>query len=416
MNQSSLSNASFTGAWALVLAAGAGARLAASAGGTPKQFLTYDGAPLYWRSALTMSRCACVRGLTFVFPSDSVAEETARLRRLDAERRLGLPWTVAAGGPSRQDSVRLGLAALPPVCDGPVLVHDAARPFVSTGLVVRLCQTLAEGRAPGVIPAIAVNDTIKVVEAGMVRQTLARDALRAVQTPQAFDCVVLRACHAQAAAEGWTVTDDASLLERCGHAVAVVEGETGNMKITMPEDLRMLEIPSAPPLPCVGLGYDVHRFGPGRPLRLGGVAMPGNFEVQAHSDGDVLLHALMDAILGCAGAGDIGRLFPDTDPTFQNADSAVLLDDVLRIAAEANLRLAHADVTIITQKPKIAPHRAAIQTSLASLLGLPPACVNVKATTEEGLGFTGAGQGIKAMAVVTALRAAPAAPPDMPCL
>lgn len=393
-----------SGIWALLLAAGSGTRLSACSGGSPKQFLDYKGAPLYWQSALTMGHCARVGGIVFVFPADRLDAETARLRRLDADHALGLPWAAAAGGDRRQDSVRLGLAALPVHCSG-VLVHDAARPFASASLLARLCRALEQGSAPGVIPAVPVTDTIKMVEENMVRHTPPRDALRAVQTPQAFRREVLLQCHARAQAEAWTVTDDAALLERCGHAVAVVEGEAGNIKITVPEDLRMLEILSTPPQPCTGFGYDVHRFGPGRPLKLGGVLIPGDWQVQAHSDGDVLLHALMDAILGCAGADDIGRHFPDSDTAFQNADSAVLLDDVLRLAHEAGLRLTHADVTVVAQKPKIAPHRKAIQANLASLLGLPLCGVNVKATTEEGLGFTGSGQGIKAMAVVTALRA-----------
>ena len=388
--------------WAILLAAGSGTRLAEATGSTPKQFLVYQGAPLYWHSAQTMSRCARVGGLIFVFPEHCLAEETARLKVLDAGHRLGLPWRAVAGGALRQDSVRMGLAALPAHCAS-VLVHDTARPFASALLMARLCDALAEG-ALGVIPAIAVSDTIKVVEGGQVRHTPERDTLRAVQTPQAFALPVLRAAHARAQAEGWTVTDDAALLERCGHPVRVIEGEAANRKLTTPEDLRMLDAPAQAALPCTGFGYDVHRFGPGRPLKLGGVAIPGGMEVLAHSDGDVLLHALMDAILGCAGAGDIGLHFPDTAQAFDNVDSAVLLDDVLRIAREAGLRLVHADLTIITQKPKVSPHRDAIRANISRLLGMSAGSVNVKATTEEGLGFTGAGEGIKAVAVVTALR------------
>lgn len=387
--------------WAVVLAAGAGTRMAAATG-LPKQFLNYDGAPLYWRSALTFSRISRVAGLVFVFPAQCLEEEEQRLRHLDAGSALGLPWLTVAGGELRQDSVNHALAALPPGCHH-VLVHDAARPFASAALITRVCDALAEG-ASGVIPAIAVNDTIKVVRDETVAQTLDRSSLAAVQTPQGFDLATLRTAHARAKAEGWTVTDDAALLERCGCPVRVVQGEAANAKLTNPEDLRMLETLQKFPLPCTGLGYDVHRFGPGRPLKLGGVLMNGGMEVVAHSDGDVLLHALMDGILGCACVGDIGQHFPDTSAAFDNADSAVLLDDVLRMAAEAGVTLVQVDLTIITQKPKISPQRGNIQANVARLLGLPPSRVNVKATTEEGLGFTGAVEGIKAVAMVTGLR------------
>lgn len=387
--------------WALVLAAGSGTRMAAATG-CPKQFLEYGGAPLYWHSALTFSRVSRVAGLVFVFPASCLEEERARLHALDAGSTLGLPWLAVAGGVLRQDSVRHGLAALPPLCRH-VLVHDAARPFASAALTERICAVLTQG-APAAIPGIPVTDTIKQVHQGVVSGTLDRGSLTAVQTPQGFDLALLRAAHARAAEEGWTVTDDAALLERCGHTVAVVEGEIANAKLTNPEDVRMLEATQAPALPCSGFGYDVHRFGPGRPLKLGGVLMQGGMEVVAHSDGDVLLHALMDAILGCACAGDIGQHFPDTSAAYDNADSAVLLDNVLRTAAESGVTLVQADLTIISQKPKISPQREAIRGNVARLLGLPLHRINVKATTEEGLGFTGAGEGIKAVAMVTALR------------
>ena len=424
--------------------------------GQPKQFLNFLEAPLYWQSARTLSRVACVAGLVFVFPPDRVEEERVRLATLDAQHVLGLPWLVVGGGERRQDSVCNALAALPPLCTH-VLVHDAARPFASAALTLRVCEALEQG-AVGVIPGLPVTDTVKVLRAPaeqyadrtakqapeytaehspehapgttslpssllssvpsslpaslpVVDHTPDRAALVAVQTPQGFDLALLRAAHREAVARGWDVTDDASLLERCQKPVTVVQGEAGNSKITTPEDLRMLEAPVQPPLPRTGFGYDVHRFGPGRPLKLGGVLMDGGLEVLAHSDGDVLLHALMDAILGCMGEGDIGLHFPDSSAAFDNADSAVLLETVLRLAAEKNFTLVHADLTIITQKPKIAPQRAAIRAQVARLLQLDLAAVNVKATTEEGLGFTGSGEGIKAVAVVTALAPVPSAGP-----
>lgn len=390
--------------WAVLLAAGSGSRLAAATGNIPKQFLQYHAAPLYWQSALHMRAAARIAGLIFVFPPDRMEEETTALHRLDARHILGLPWLTAPGGPRRQDSVRNALACLPPACPT-VLVHDTARPFASPALIVRICEALDAGEE-GVVPGVPVTDTIKIVHGRHVRGTPDRETLTAVQTPQGFRLSTLLRAHEQACREQWSVTDDAALLERCGVPVAVVPGDPANIKITHPEDLRMLHDPAPAPLPCTGLGYDVHRYAPGRPMKLGGVPIPGGPEVQAHSDGDVLLHALMDALLGCAGAGDIGRHFPDTEAAFDNIDSAVLLDDVLRIVREACVTPVHVDVTIIAQVPKIAPHRDAIHRNLVRLLGLPPERINVKATTEEGLGFTGAREGIKAVAVVAGLRPA----------
>ncbi len=193
-------------------------------------------------------------------------------------------------------------------------------------------------------------------------------------------------------------------MESQGHTVIMVEGESDNRKITHPEDLRLLTEKTAPQaFPRIGFGYDVHRYGPGRPLRLGGVLLDGGMEVVAHSDGDVLLHALMDALLGCAGLGDIGEHFPDADAAFDNISSAVLLDEVLRLFHGQGLRLSNVDLTIIAQKPRVGTYKAAIRKNVARLLHLPPELVNVKATTEEKLGFTGRVEGIKAQAAVCAV-------------
>ena len=378
----------------------------------PKQFLNFQGIPLYWHCARTLSRCARMAGIIFVFPEDCLAEEEVRIRRFDertaganqgfpiSSMPLGLPWKAVAGGPLRQDSVFNALSVLPVSCEY-VLIHDAARPFLSAALAARLIDALEQGVA-GVIPGLPVTDTIKHVQDGKAVATLERQSLYAVQTPQAFRLDILRAAHARARSESWTVTDDASLLERCGHEVRIISGEAANRKITLPEDLDFLHPPQR--LACGGYGYDVHRYGSGRPMKLGGVPIPNAPEVVAHSDGDVLLHALMDAILGCACRGDIGRLFPDSDPRLENINSAILLDEVLRIAIAAGVELVQADCTIIAQIPRIAPHSQAIRRNLSRLLGLDEGCVNVKATTEEGLGFTGAREGIKAVVLVSAYR------------
>ena len=389
--------------WGVILAAGQGTRMAKATGGEAKQFLPYRGAPLWWSSAMAMAASPLIHGLVFVFPEERLEEAKNEALRLNAGHSCGVPFRFAAGGDRRQDSVRHGLDALPESCEK-VLVHDGARPFVSTALVTRLALALDEEGTDGAVPGLAVTDTIKETdENGRITRTPPRETLRAVQTPQAFFTEELRTAHARAEEEGRTVTDDASLMEYCGKTVRVVEGEETNVKITHPRDLALLTPPSMP-LPCCGYGYDVHAYGGNRPLMLGGVEIGGEYLIRAHSDGDVLLHALMDAVLGCFAGGDIGRLFPDSDPAFENIASSVMLDHVLTLAAEAGVRLVHADLTVVAQKPKLAPRADAIRRNVARLLDLPLDHVAFKATTEEKLGFTGELLGIKAVVLVTALR------------
>ncbi|MDR2489133.1 MAG: 2-C-methyl-D-erythritol 4-phosphate cytidylyltransferase [Desulfovibrio sp.] len=413
--------------WALLLAAGQSSRLAAQGISMPKQFLALEGFPLFWRSAMTFARLALLRGIVFVFPPGSnpvvcsSAEEGNNLppgeeyaflvRELDADGRLGLPWRIVLGGERRQDSVRNALEALPADCDS-VLVHDAARPFATAGLMVRVLKALEAGY-PAVTPGIAVADTIKSIDAaGRVLCTHERACLRAVQTPQGFALGPLRVAHARAREEGWEVTDDAELLERCGHPVVLVEGEECNRKISTVQDLRLSGFDPAFSggnivphcIACTGFGYDVHRYGGERPFILGGVPIRTDVTVVAHSDGDVLLHSLMDALLGCVGGGDIGGMFPDSDPAYENISSGILLAEILERTRLAGLVVDHVDITVIAQIPRIAPHREAIAANLAKMLQLPVSAVNIKATTEEGLGFTGEKKGIKAIAVVTGRR------------
>ena len=404
--------------WALLLAAGRGSRMAAATGGTSKQFLLWKDAPLYWHSARTFSRSGVVAGIIFVFPPDALARCEDEVRALDARYPLGLPWKAVSGGAERDDSVRNGLAALPKAV-AHILIHDAARPFMSARLVHAVRAGLADG-AVAVIPALPVTDTIKMVEDGQVQSTLPRHRLVAVQTPQGFARSELEAAHAARAAgcaagqEQQPVTDDAMLMEAAGHTVRVVAGEKTNCKITTVEDMALLS-PSPSLQPRTGMGYDVHRYAQdagepkARPMKLGGIAIDKAPAVLAHSDGDVLLHALCDALLGCAGLGDIGEHFPDADARFDNISSAVLLDQVLTRVRRAGIRPCHADMTIVAQKPRLAAFKDAIRHNVARLLQLPPEAVNVKATTEERLGFTGREEGIKAYAVVSALYDPPAA-------
>ena len=390
--------------YGILLAAGKGTRMMCATHSIPKQFLELNGLPLYMHSVRTMAALPDLRGFIVVVPYG----EMERCRRELAAAAFALPWTLAPGGERRQDSVANALDELQKWAPeaSAVLIHDTARPFASARLMSTVADALHAG-AEAVIPGIAVVDTIKECEQGFVSRTPDRSTLRAVQTPQGFLLQSLRRAHVLAREQNWDVTDDAMLLERCARPVRIVEGEASNVKITNPEDLRLLTARNqqSPRLACTGFGYDVHRYGPGRPMKLGGVPIQGAPEVVAHSDGDVLLHALMDAILGCMGAGDIGSLFPDSDPALDGIESGILLAEVLKKSEEAGVTLLHADCTLIAQIPKIAPHREHIKKNLCRLLQLPPEAVSVKATTEEHLGFTGEKKGIKAVAVVSALRA-----------
>lgn len=387
--------------WAIVLAAGSGSRLASATGGTAKQFLQWQGMPLYWQSALALLHSLVVDGIVFVFPAGQLATEEPRVRALAQQQDNKLPCRAVAGGALRQDSVRLGLAAVPETAAF-VLVHDAARPFLTPGLVRRIHAALCEG-AEAVIPGLPVTDTIKQTENGLVTATLPRNQLAAVQTPQGFVRASLVRAHTMAREQGLVVTDDATMLEKLGASVRLIPGEPANVKITNPEDLALIT-PPCQPIPLVGMGYDVHRYGQGRPMKLGGVPVPSAPEVLAHSDGDVLLHALMDALLGAAGLGDIGQHFPDSQAAYAGISSAVLLDQTLDMLREAQISICHVDLTIVAQTPRLSPLRDEIRANVARLLGLEKSQVNLKATTEEKLGFTGRAEGIKAYAVVSAFR------------
>lgn len=403
--------------WTILLAAGSGSRMAAAGMATRKQFLEHNGAPLFWHAARAFSRVAGISGMLFVLPPDEHDAMAATISGLADAEPLGLSWMTTTGGHRRQDSVENGLAALPRECTH-VLVHDSARCFVTPAVIARVLEAMRQG-AKAVIPAIAVKDTIKEIENGVVVATPNRERLVAVQTPQGVDRSILLQGFAKAKAEGLDVTDDASLAEAVGATVVVVEGSEDNVKITTPQDLRLLAA-QAPTmaLPRVGFGYDVHRYvtakSPegtvGRPMVLGGAPIAGAPQVIAHSDGDVLLHALADALLGCLGQGDIGQHFPDTDAKYSGIESGVLVSEILAQFGPAGLTLCHVDLTIVAQVPKIGPHRDHIRRNVAGLLGLSPDVVNVKATTEEHLGFTGAKLGIKAYATATAIAATHATP------
>ena len=304
------------------------------------------------------------------------------------------PCLVVHGGATRADSVRAGLAA---ATGELVAIHDAARPFVSAEVITRTLERAAVTGAAA--PAVPVKDTIKVADAdGAVRATPDRSTLFAVQTPQCFDrAAYLRALDRVQGDKVSAVTDDCSLFELAGQPVRLVEGEYANIKITTKEDLK------GESSMRIGHGYDVHRLVEGRKLILGGVEIPYEKGLLGHSDADVLLHAISDALLGAAALGDIGKHFPDTDPRFEGADSLELLRQVGLLLQQAGYTVGNIDSTILCQAPKLAAHIPAMRRHIADALGISPDAVSVKATTEEKLGFTGAGQGIAAHAVALIL-------------
>ncbi len=392
--------------WAIILAAGQSSRLAKAGLKQKKQFLEYHGYPLFWHSVLTFSRSSWISGVLIAFPPDELANCLDMVEALKAKKHPGIPVYCIGGGSLRQDSVRSALHALPDECDF-VMVHDAARPFFSAGLVHRLINGFESGNG-GTIPVVPCKDTVKLVRENIVRSTLARENIFLVQTPQFFPRNILVKAHDDAQVTNLVATDDASMVEKLGFQVKTVPGLEENIKITTRDDLKMLGTFPEPALPCTGLGYDVHRYGGPRPLVLGGIPIPGGPGVFAHSDGDVLIHAIVDAILGCLGQGDIGDLFPDNDIRFQGLSSSIFLSEVLHMAHRQGLIIQHMDLTVIAEVPRISPYKAQIKSNLTGLTGLGPEQIYIKATTEEKLGFTGAKQGIKAMAVVTGLKHGPA--------
>ena len=384
--------------WALVPAAGAGTRFG---GPEPKQFQAAGGVPLLHRTLRALLACPRVAGLAVAVPADRLDRQRVLPPELRADPRVRL----CAGGASRTASVRAALELLPDDC-GLVLVHDGARPRVASGLVERVAA--AAERTGACAPGLAPADTVKRVGAdGRVAATLEREALRLIQTPQGFRREVLERAYAWLDAQPAPprLTDDAGLVEASGQPVALVAGEPDNLKITRPRDLAAAGLA----LPRVGHGYDVHRLVAGRPLRLGGVEVPAAVGLLGHSDGDVALHALADALLGAAALGDIGRMFPDDDPAWAGADSRALLARVVERLAASGLAPASADVTIVAQRPRLAAHLPAMAAAVARVLGLDAGEVNVKATTEEGLGLTGDGQAMAAYAVCVVAPAGPAA-------
>lgn len=380
---------------AIIPAAGTGSRFGA---GLPKQFVAVAGRPIL---VLSISRFLDVRQI------GAIAVAVPDVHRQTAEAMINSSFSpdelqriiLTAGGPTRQESVRAGLKVLPPETEV-VLVHDGARPFVSPVIIER-CLEEASLRGAA-IAAVRVRDTLKKAGADRtIQRTVDRGNLWQAQTPQAARIELLRRAFELADRDGFIGTDEASLLEHAGTPVTIVEGSELNFKITRPDDLVLASgIMREEKSIRIGHGFDAHRFTGGRPFIVGGVAIPFELGLEGHSDADVLTHALIDGLLGAMGEGDIGRHFPDSDIRYKNVSSLHLLKHVMEIAKTCNMALINADMTVICQKPKLAPFIMAMRTNLAAACSVSPDRVNIKATTTEKMGFTGRGEGVAAHAVV----------------
>jgi 2-C-methyl-D-erythritol 4-phosphate cytidylyltransferase/2-C-methyl-D-erythritol 2,4-cyclodiphosphate synthase len=380
------------GAVGLVVAAGRGERFG---GARPKQYADLAGRPLLHHSLAALAGHPEIAGVRAVINMDDLALYESAAGGLDLLEPV-------AGGANRQESARLGLESLAELAPERVLIHDGARPLVPAAVIGRVLEALE--RTPGAVAALPVSDTLKREENGLSAGTVPRAGLWRAQTPQGFRYPAILAAHRAAA--GAELTDDAAVAERVGLQVALVQGSPRNLKVTTPDDLERAEAYMAgaaggPGETRAGSGFDVHRFGPGDHVNLCGLRIPHDKSLLGHSDADVALHALTDAILGALGAGDIGQHFPPSDPRWRGADSALFLRHARELVTARGGRILNLDVTVICERPKLAPHRADMVARLAELLELTPERVSVKATTTEGLGFTGRGEGIAAQAIAT---------------
>jgi 2-C-methyl-D-erythritol 4-phosphate cytidylyltransferase/2-C-methyl-D-erythritol 2,4-cyclodiphosphate synthase len=383
----------------VVVAAGRGTRLG---GEIPKQFRDCAGRPLIAHTLQALAAAHDYFATTVVIhPDDRALYEDAIARLSPACRAaLGAP---ALGGATRQQSVLAGLAAQVGARPDIVLIHDGARPFPTPELVARAIEAAA--RHDAAAPATAISDTIKAVDGeGRIIGAPERSALRAVQTPQAFGFALIFDAHRRAAAAGVSdLTDDIAVAAAAGHPTYVFPGDPDNFKVTTMRDLQIAEqrIMRETADIRVGQGFDVHVFAPGDHVWLGGVAIPHERSLSGHSDADVVLHALCDAIYGALGEGDIGAHFPPSDPQWKGAPSWRFLDHAAAQVAARGGSIAHLDVTIVCEAPKIGPYREAMRRRIAEIARVELDRVGVKATTSEGLGFTGRGEGIACMASAT---------------
>ena len=384
-------------------AAGLSRRMKNSLGNvTNKNFLEIGGESVLLRTLKTFSKSARITNFIVVVAKDEI-EDAEKI--LSSEKNLK-SWQIVEGGSERQFSIANGLKFIPQNTEI-ILVHDAARPLVTLQTVEKVID--AAEKFGGAIAAVPAKNTIKFIDAeNFVKNTPPRSELVEVQTPQGFRKEILLRAYKKAEEENFLGTDDASLVERLGEKIKIVESDYKNIKITTPEDIKIAEsflqkkIPNSSfliPNYKTGFGYDVHKLVEGRKLILGGVEIPHTLGLLGHSDADVLIHAIIDAILGAAALGDIGQHFPDTDQKFKNIDSTILLKKVSELIEEKNFVIENIDSTVVAQKPKLAPYISAIKKNLAEILQIDSDKINVKAKTEEGLGFTGSELGISSYAV-----------------
>ena len=376
----------------ILVAAGRGLR---AGGGVPKQLVDLGGRTMLQRSVAACDAHPAVDEIVVVLPAELVPDAAALVGPTRAACR------VVAGGARRQDSVRAGFAAVSEAATI-VLVHDAARPFVSPAVIDRVIAAAVETGAA--VPAVPVPDTVKRVTAdgaGAARrrvvETLPREEVWLAQTPQGFRRETLAAAIEAGAARA-EATDEARLVEWMGREVQVVDGDSRNVKVTTAEDVQQAKRHWSD-ASRVGTGYDLHQLVPGRPLVLAGVVVPGALGPMGHSDGDVVCHALTDAILGAAGAGDIGQLFPNTDPQWKDAPGLDLLTRALAVVRASGWTVVNVDVTVILEQPKLVPHLSAIRENLAAVLGVAVDAVSVKGKTNEGVDAAGRSEAIISHAV-----------------
>ncbi|MCD6292294.1 MAG: 2-C-methyl-D-erythritol 2,4-cyclodiphosphate synthase [Deltaproteobacteria bacterium] len=408
--------------YAIIVAAGSGRRCP---GPKSKQFLTLNHQPLYLWSVEAFQKCPEISAIIIVGPKYNPQALHEMKQKTTAFSKV---TTVVAGGNSRTESVNIGVATLAATTadlskTDPILIHDGVRPLVTTALISSVAEQV--GPEQIAIPTTTPTSTVKKIVGQTITQTIDRTEIGLAQTPQGVPYGLLRE-----ALDYWEkdptkpITDEGALIEnlppgkRVGVTFVNVAGESSNLKVTFPEDLQQAEALlqkrepkkiTYKPRQATGFGYDVHAFATDRKLILGGIEIPGHVGLVGHSDADVLIHALVDALLGATGAGDIGQHFPDKDPAFKNISSLYFLEQTMTIIRENGFYLEAADITVVAQTPKLAPHIPAMLTTLKKTIA-SPCQLNIKATTSEGLGFTGRREGIAAYAVATVTTISPAAP------
>ena len=379
----------------IIPAAGQGRRMGTE---VPKQYLELAGRPVLWHTLRCFADSPLVDEIVLVLRPEDI---DYCHRHILQDSGMEKVCQLVPGGAERADSVLAGLQATAET-DDIILVHDAVRPFASEAMLLRLVEAVKESGAA--IAAMPVVETVKKIANDHIVETPERAALWNAQTPQGFERSVLVEAYASRPAD-LTITDEAMLVESIGHSVRVVQGEHTNIKITTPQDLAWAEwfMQQEDAMPSqqmrVGQGYDVHALTRGRDLVLGGIHIPFEFGLAGHSDADVLTHAIIDALLGASGGGDIGRLFPDSDPQYKGISSMVLLEKVCALLEEKKVRIINIDAVVMAQQPKLAPHIVAMEERIAQVLRVPADVVSLKATTTEHLGFVGRQEGMAAQAV-----------------